>query len=214
MLAGSPYRDSVDPISGECLYDTRSAGNYRTLVEKSGIPIYHLAGWYDMFPRDTLLWWRNLDNPQKVVIGPWFHVDRHGLDDEAEHLRWYDHWLKGIDNGVMDEDPIHYWTLDAPEGEEWRSTSTWPLPNEQRVDFYLGAGPSGTAASVNDGVLSREPAGASAHDDYVADVHGDDEPRQPLGLCQRRAHRLPRPERKRRHGAHLHDGALGRGRRR
>ena len=144
-------------------------GNYRTLIEKSGLPIYHLAGWYDMFPRDTLLWWRNLGNPQKVVIGPWFHVDRHGLDDAAEHLRWYDHWLKGVDNGVMDEDPIHYWTLDAPEGEEWRSTSTWPLPNEERVDFHFRKGPSGTSASVNDGVLSREPADGSAHDDYVAD---------------------------------------------
>ena len=169
MLAGSPYRDSVDAISGECLYETRSANTYRTLIEKTGIPIYHLAGWYDMFPRDTLLWWRNLDNPQKVVIGPWFHVDRQGLDDDAEHLRWYDHWLKGIDNGVMDEDPIHYWTLDAKEGEEWRSTSTWPLPNAQRVDFYLGAGPSGRSVSVNDGVLTREIAEGSGHDDYIAD---------------------------------------------
>ena len=169
MLAGSPYRDSVDPISGERLYENRSANSYRTLIEKSGVPIYHLAGWYDMFPRDTLLWWRNLDNPQKVVIGPWFHVERHGLDDAAEHLRWYDHWLEGIDNGVMEEDPIHYWTLDAPEGEEWRSTSTWPLANEERVDFHLGAGPSGTSASVNDGVLTREIPGGSGQDAYIAD---------------------------------------------
>jgi len=169
MLAGSPYRDSVDAVTGECLYRTRSAHSYRALIEKTGIPIYHLAGWYDMFPRDTLLWWRNLDNPQKIVIGPWFHVDRQGLDDAAEHLRWYDHWLKGVDNGVMDEDPIHYWTLDAREGEEWRSTPTWPLANEERVDFYLRSGPSGTSMSVNDGTLALELPYGAGHDDYVAD---------------------------------------------
>ena len=169
MLADSPYRDSVDALSGEPLYETRSPGSLRALLEKTGIAIYHLAGWYDMFPRDTLLWWRNLTNPQKVVIGPWFHVDRHRLDDAAEHLRWYDHWLKGIDNGVMDEDAIHYWTLDAEEGDEWRSTATWPLANEERVDFYFGAGRSGTSASVNDGVLTRERAIGGGHDNYAAD---------------------------------------------
>lgn len=169
MLKASPYRDSVDPLSAEQLHQTRSAYNQRDAIERSAIPIYHLAGWYDMFPRDTLLWWRNLDNPQKVVIGPWFHVDRQHLDDSAEHLRWYDHWLKGVDNGVMEEHPIHYWTIDAPSGEEWCSTEQWPLAGEVRTEFYLNQGPTGTVDSVNDGALGRHMRSANSYDEYTTD---------------------------------------------
>ena len=169
MLRAAPHRDSIDPISGERLHETRSPNNHRAEIEASGLPIYHLAGWYDMFPRDTLLWWKNLSNPQKVVIGPWFHVDKQSLDHTAEHLRWYDHWMKGLNTGVMDEDPIHYWTLDAPEGREWRSTPVWPLANQTLTAFHFAPGPSGTAGSVNDGgLVSSAPTGNSV-DDYVVD---------------------------------------------
>ena len=41
--------------------------------------------------------------PQKITIGPWFHQQTTGLNNVAEHLRWYDYWLKGIDNGIMRE---------------------------------------------------------------------------------------------------------------
>ena len=169
MLKASPYRDSVDPVSREQLHQTRSAYYYRTEIERSNVPIYHLAGWYDMFPRDTLLWWHNLNNPQKVVIGPWFHVDRQHLDDAAEHLRWYDYWLKGIDNGVMQEDAMHYWTIDAAAGEEWRSTDQWPLKQEVRTPFYLSGGPTGTVDSANDGALAREPISTNSVDEYITD---------------------------------------------
>ena len=43
---------------------------------------------------------RNLDNPQKLTIGPWTHTGDTTLDSAAEHLRWWDRWLKGIDNGI------------------------------------------------------------------------------------------------------------------
>lgn len=169
MLRASPHRDSTDPISGERLHESRSPNHTRTQIEASGLPIYHLAGWYDMFPRDTLLWWQNLSNPQKVVIGPWFHVDTQDLDYTAEHLRWYDHWMKGLDTGVMAEDAIHYWTLDAPEGAEWRSTPVWPLAGQSPTAFHFAPGPSGSAASANEGSLvTSAPAGNSV-DDYVAD---------------------------------------------
>ena len=85
MLLNVPYRDSRDSISGECLHAMRSPNGCLREIAESGTPIYHLAGWFDMFPRDTLLWWANLPDPQKVVIGPWFHVDQHGPDYAAEH---------------------------------------------------------------------------------------------------------------------------------
>ena len=88
----------------------------------------------------------------------------------VEFLRWYDYWLKGIDNGIMDEEPIHYFTMGAPEGHEWRSTSQWPLPDENPTPFYFNSGTSGAVYSINDGILSGElPSETVAHDEYCVD---------------------------------------------
>ena len=35
----------------------------------------------------------------------------------GEILRWYDHWLKGIDTGIMNEPPVRYWVMGANDGE-------------------------------------------------------------------------------------------------
>jgi putative CocE/NonD family hydrolase len=169
MLRAVPHRDSTDPASGETLHTTRSPNSRRDDIAAGGLPIYHLAGWYDMFPRDTLLWWANLPNPQKVVIGPWFHVDKQGLDYTAEHLRWYDHWMKGVETGVMEEDAIHYWMLDAPEGETWRSTPVWPPADTVPTAFHFHAGPSQTVASANDGGLDRAAPDGNSTDAYTVD---------------------------------------------
>lgn len=159
-----PYRDDMDL--------TLSLEYYYSEVEDSGIPIYHWGGWYDLFAKSPPLWFHNVDNPQKVVLGPWFHSDRD--DDNAlmatEHLRWYDYWLKGIDNGVMDEPPIHYYTIGAPQGEEWRTAWEWPLPNEKPTNYYFAGGHSGSVSSANDGLLSTaQPTGASGRDEYTVD---------------------------------------------
>ena len=137
MFAPLHFRDSVDAVSKKNVYEERSPWTYAAGIEKSGVGVYHLAGWFDIFPRDTTLWFNNLHNPQKVVIGPWFHGGSDGLDLAAEHLRWYDFWLKGIDNGVMRDAPFHYWTMGAPKGQEWHATSQWPLPNQKPTQFFF-----------------------------------------------------------------------------
>jgi putative CocE/NonD family hydrolase len=162
-----PHRDSV--YRDRAHWPAQSPLSYTDEIEQSGVAIYHQGGWFDPFSRDAFLMYRNLDNPQKVVLGPWFHSQAHGLDWKAEGLRWYDHHLKGIENGVMDEEPIHYWTLGAPEGEEWRAAESWPLPEEERVAFFFHPGASGSIASVNDGVLSAERPTAAGADAYTVD---------------------------------------------
>jgi putative CocE/NonD family hydrolase len=162
------FRDSIDQMTGKPVFQERSSGSYVSQIEKSGVAIYHLAGWFDIFPRDSLQFFRNLHNPQKVVIGPWFHTEYQGLDHAAEHLRWYDYWLKGIKNGVMDEDPIHYWTIGAPPGQEWRSSKVWPLATEHHTNCYFQQGPSKTIKSANDGLLSVDFP-RSGRDEYVVD---------------------------------------------
>jgi len=165
-----PYRDSELPGAAEPFHVERSLYSRLDALRSAQVPAYHLGGWYDGFPRETMLYWLNYPGPQKLVVGPWYHPGFAHLDFGAEFRRWFDYWLKGIDNGVMDEPPIHYWTLGAPEGTEWRSATTWPLPDEQRVAYFFGAGPTGSVASINDGTLSRDStAGASGADPYPVD---------------------------------------------
>jgi putative CocE/NonD family hydrolase len=59
-------------------------------------------------------------------------------------MRWFDHWLKGIDNGVDREPPVSYFMMgdtfdkDAP-GNEWRTSDVWP-PKSEITGYYLQAG--------------------------------------------------------------------------
>ena len=141
-------------------------------INDSEVAIYQVAGWYDLWPRDMLAWFNTIDNPQKIIITPWCHS--HGspgwletvrpligfdmkFDLQAERLRWYDYWLKGIDNGIMREPEILYFTMGAPENEAWRTASRWPLPEVRPTSFYFHDGPSGTVRSSNDGILKQEP---------------------------------------------------------
>jgi hypothetical protein len=83
-------------------------------------------------------------------------------------LRWFDYWLKDIDNGIMDEPPIVYCVMGAPRSDMIRWASQWPLPEARPTKYHFCAGPSNSVASVNDGSLSRSP-GDSGFDSYTVD---------------------------------------------
>ncbi len=134
------FRDHVDEQLDARVYQESSALHHVEAIQDSGVAIYHLAGWLDCFTADQLTLFANLDNPQRIAIGPWFHQQRHEFDNMGEHLRWYDHFLKGIDNGVMDEPPIHYYVMGAPAGKRWRTAFEWPLPQEQPTRFFFHPG--------------------------------------------------------------------------
>lgn len=168
LFAPLPFRDSVDQQTGSKFYLTNSPAQSLERVKKSGVAVYHMAGWNDLWPRDALLWYSNLNNPQKIIIGPWSHDDSRGFDLAAEHLRWYDYWLKGIENGVMDEPPIQYFTMGAGPGREWRSASKWPVPQATQTKYFFGSGKSGSVPSTNDGTLGiNQPAETTGQDDYT-----------------------------------------------
>lgn len=164
-----PYRDSWDAGSNGVLWHLNSPISYIKNIEKKKVAIYHWSGWFDAWPRDQLVMFLNLKNPQRITIGPWCHQEgRQSPEYLIEHLRWYDYWLKGIDNGIMDEDPIFYGTIGAPRKELWQSATKWPLKDARSVNFYFAAGPSGSVGSINDGRLTTEPCDLG-NDDYEVD---------------------------------------------
>ena len=170
MWKGVPFRDSKDPVSGTQIHAERGPATYLEQINNSHIPIYGLAGWFDAFPRDAFLWFRNLKVTQKLVVGPWFHGGNEGFNLDVERLRWFDHWLKGVDNGIEREPPIRYYVIDAPAGSEWRTATTWPLPEAAATDYYFREGKSGSVASVNDGQLLT----AAATEAKAQDTRGID----------------------------------------
>ena len=151
-------------------YIVNNPASYLKDIRSSGVAVYHWVGWYDMFPKDALLWYSNLTNPQKIVIGPWAHPELGSLDLGMEELRWYDYWLKGIDNGVMSEAPIYYYTMGDGEKSGWHSAWKWPLPEQKLTNYYFDGANSGSVKSVNDGSLSLAlPVATSGVDEYTVD---------------------------------------------
>jgi predicted acyl esterase len=78
--------------------------------------------------------WKEWNGPKKMVIGPGIYLDRPVYQYQDESLRWFDHWLKGIDNGVMNEPPIRCF---IPPTGEWKSLDDWPPPKARWMTFYL-----------------------------------------------------------------------------
>jgi putative CocE/NonD family hydrolase len=164
------YRDSVSKATGTLFFSVNNPASYVREIKSSGIVVYHWVGWYDTYPLDALLWYSNLTNPQKIVIGPWTHGGSGFLGLAEEHLRWYDYWLKGIDNGIMQEAPIYYYTMGAEAKRGWHSAWQWPLPNEKPTNYYFNGENSGSVKSINDGTLSQTlPTTTVGIDDYGVD---------------------------------------------
>ena len=169
-----PFRDSRSTITNSKAWEEASPGTYLRDIQESGIPIYQWASWNDFLTkvmRDAFIFRANIKNVYKTSVGQLGHCGFGSFDLLAEELRWFDYWLKGIDNGIMDEPPVYFSVLNADPDREWRFSWKWPLPNEKRVTYYLEQGPSGSAnPGINDGVLSPvAPGSMPAKDSFTAD---------------------------------------------
>ena len=163
------FRDNYKPEIRNMPLIAQSAITHQDDIKASGVAIYNTGGWFDAAPLQALAAWKLWGS--KVIIGPWDHHSTIGDITKIEHLRWFDYHLKGIDNGIMREPPIHYYTFNAPPGREWKFTSQWPLPAQRMTKYYLGGGTSKTSASVNDGSLvTAPPADSNATDGYTRQI--------------------------------------------
>ena len=151
-------------------------------------PALHIGGWYDIFLGGTIRNFLGMRKSgatedarrgQKLIIGPWEHsakggsmVGSHyfgvaadanalGLDDI--HLRWYDYWLNGVDNGILSEPPVKIFVM----GDDvWRDEEDWPLARAQDTKFFLHSG--GKANSRHgDGSLGVEGPGDEPADVFL-----------------------------------------------
>ena len=138
-------------------------------INAAGIPIYNMGGYRDGYTQATTLWHANLSVPKKLTLGPWGHNPNvpgdlrdiaYGRINAIERLRWFDYWLKGIENNVMEEPSINYAEVLSTTEWQWHQADTWPIPSTVKVPYYFSTQNSGSIDSVNDGslILNRDKA--------------------------------------------------------
>jgi putative CocE/NonD family hydrolase len=176
----SALAEGVSTVSSEVFRDGETWLRYQTLyplldkVNRSRTPVYLINGWYDIYARDNFLIYDNLTVPKRLLVRPTDHsgIEAPGRDINygAEAHRWFDYWLKGIDNGIMDEPPINYYLQNTKNALAWKSADAWPLRVQRTTRYYLIPGTGRNAESVNNGVLSaNQTAGSRQFDEYTAD---------------------------------------------
>jgi|WetSurMetagenome_2_1015567.scaffolds.fasta_scaffold06725_4 uncharacterized protein len=153
----APYRDSaaeaITDQGAQPWWIKSSPHHYLEQIKASKTAIYLAANWDEGATKHGAFFtFNNVTNPVKLIVGPGGHCGWTAVqsltkfDITVEEHRFFDYWLKGIDNGIMKEDRVYYYTYNAPAGSEWRSAKQWPLPNEKRTKFYLGKGSLRTTA--------------------------------------------------------------------
>ena len=117
-------------------------------------PTWYWGGWADLYRDTPLRLAERLEAPHRVTVGPWAHLYPHealpapavGFLQEA--LRWWDHWLKGIDRGVLAEPALNFYMMDAVEPMpfhahrpgRWIAEHRWPSPHVSQRAFALNPG--------------------------------------------------------------------------
>jgi hypothetical protein len=143
------------------------------------IPIYNIGGWYDIFNSGNIYNFQYLQNQgamgargnQKLFMGPFGHgplsgdLAYPGLDrataSAADEMRWWDYWLKGVQNGIMDEPPVHVVMMASARKGDFSpknrimAFANWP-PASRAVNYYVTAdhGLTTTPPTVVDAKLS------------------------------------------------------------
>lgn len=136
------------------------------VAEYKDIPVYHVTGWYDSWGTPVA----NMNyvelrkakkSLQRLIVGPWTHGGQArafagdaqftpdaALPVEAWRTRWFDHWLRGADNGVDREPPVRIYVMGGGDahktaegrvfvGGHWRNEQGWPLARTNYTPFYI-----------------------------------------------------------------------------
>ena len=160
------YEAHAHPCDGP-FYRERSAW---TQLERIKVPVLSIAPQGGQMHFRGQLWgYPRIGAPKKLIVVPptgfWSHVRY--LTNRAlnrQMLRWFDHWLKGIDTGIMDEPEVAIFDSGT---RQWRYEEAYPIKRAQWTPFYLRAGTSGPATQAPYGMLSRTGPAQEAPDSYA-----------------------------------------------
>ncbi len=180
----------VEAMSANPAWNDMGVNVADNLAAYKDIPVYHVTGWYDSWSLQVA----NLNyaglhkskkSVQRLIVGPWIHSRPNisyageaqftpdaAIDLNAFQLRWFDHTLKGVENGVDREAPVRIYVMGGGDahktsegrifvGGHWRDEQEWPLARTKPTDYYL----------EGDGLLAPEKPKAHAPISYQFDPH-------------------------------------------
>jgi putative CocE/NonD family hydrolase len=149
------------------------------------VPAYGFGGWYDLLLGGTLNGFTGLRakgateaarKGTRMIVGPWGHGASQKFGDidfgpqamrsifDLE-MRWNDHYLKGIDNGIDREPPVEIFFMGV---NKWAKVADWPLPGAKPTPFYLAS--EGHANSLRgDGRIEMKPGAGTTPDSFTYD---------------------------------------------
>jgi uncharacterized protein len=138
-----------------------------------------VGGWDDAYRDAVLRVLEGYSGPRKGLIGPWGHtypdrgVPGARIDFLAESVRFLDHWLAGVDRGVMDEPMLRTFIGHTEPGWRptdrpgtWMSEPSWPSPNVAPQRWSLGPGsllPPGSPGSGDPSPGDAVPSEPTGH---------------------------------------------------
>ena len=154
------------------------------------VPVLNMAGWYDAFLDGSIGNFAGMASGaatpearqhQRLVIGPWDHLAWGRSDSKPAPmlkdigavanspvnelmLAWYDHFLKGADNGVSTDPRVDYFLMGA---NRWKTSPAWPLADTQWTRYYLGG--KGEIDGRKGTLSTAAPAGPQDPDRYIYD---------------------------------------------
>ncbi len=159
--------------------------NAEEMFDQLGIPVHTLGGFFDIFSQGSIRGYTGMSHKgatetarkgSNMIIGPWghgssrkfgdldfgehAHVDAHALE-----LRWFDYWLKGLQNGLDKEPPVKIYLMGR---NEWRLENEFPLARAQYKKMYLHSGGRANGAQ-GDGRLSWDMPADEKTDSYRYD---------------------------------------------
>lgn len=165
----APFRDSHIPDLKNG-YSDLGPSDWLIHMADSGIAVYNIGGWFDAYTNSTTQWYATLraTNPSRMLVAPSIHETfglarrppgpywgYFGIDTEKMHkgfnnerLRFFDRYLKGIENGIDKEPPVCIYVMN---GEGWRLEDGWPLSRQVMTSYYFSEGHALTKEAASGG---------------------------------------------------------------
>jgi hypothetical protein len=126
------------------------------------VPLYSAGNWggYAMHLRgntEAFMCAASANKKLRIHVGTHFHPF-HSEEGRMDQLRWFDHWLKGLGTGIMDEPPVKLAIRMGGGAFEWRHENEWPIARTRWTKLYLQPErePSADPAAV-EGKLALTP---------------------------------------------------------
>jgi predicted acyl esterase len=178
-LLGRASREHPDRWHTDALYrwlhDSLDSGSLRgsqAQWDKITVPMFTVGNWSGMalhLRGNTEAFTRVASKHKKLRIHAGSHVHAFYTEEgRADQLRFFDYWLKGAKNGVMDEPPVKLAIRHGNDKLEWRHENEWPLARTQWTKLYFDLSKPQPAGKPQTGTLSRENPRAESACTYPA----------------------------------------------